>query len=146
MVFRLALHYLGNHYDADDIVQTVLLRLLGSKKPFESEEHLKRWLLRVTGNECKRLLASPWRRRKENLDDYANTLYADAPEDGDLFRAVMALPRPCRVVTFLYYYEGYSVKEIASITGVNPSTIRTRMQRARTLLKAQLREEWQDDE
>lgn len=145
-IFRLAFHYCKNKYDADDVVQTVLLKLLNNKKPFESELHLKNWLMKVTVNDCKKLLIAPWRCRQEALEDYADTLYADDPEDSGLFLAVMALPKPCRVVTYLYYYEGYSVKEIAQITGSNPSTIRTRMQKARKLLKDQLKEDWSDDE
>ncbi|MCD8126100.1 MAG: sigma-70 family RNA polymerase sigma factor [Clostridiales bacterium] len=146
MIFRLAFHYCGNRYDADDIVQTVLLKLLGTSRPFDGEEHLRNWLLRVTINDCKKLLRAPWRCRHEALEDYADQLYADSPEDSGLFLAVMELPRLYRVATYLYYYEGYSVNEISQITGSNPSTIRTRMQKARALLKEKLKEEWSDDE
>lgn len=146
MIFRLAFHYCRNPHDADDIVQTVLLKLLSCKKQPEGEEHLKRWLLRVTCNECKRLLVAPWRCRRSSLEDYAETLYAGDPRDGDLFLAVMELPKAYRAVTCLYYYEGYSVNEIAQITGSNPSTVRTRMLRARKLLKDKLKEDWSDDE
>lgn len=145
-IFRLAFHYCRNRFDADDVTQTVLLKLLRRGEPFESEEHLRNWLMRVTVNDCKKLLIAPWRCRHEALEDYANTLYADEPEDGALFLAVMELPQKCRLVTCLYYYEGYSVKEIAQITGSNPSTVRTRMQRARALLKQKLKEGWSDDE
>lgn len=145
-IYRLAFQYCKNPYDAEDVVQTVLLKLLSKSPVFESEAHRKNWLMKVTANDCKKLLLSPWHTRHEQLEDYAETLYAEQPEDRTLFEAVMSLPRPCRVVTYLYYYEGYSVKEIAQITGSNPSTIRTRMQRARTLLKKQLKEGWSDDE
>lgn len=145
-IFRLAFHYCKNQYDADDIVQTVLLKLFKSRRRFESEAHLRNWLMRVTVNDCKKLLIAPWRCRHEALEDYANRLYAGQPEDGALFLAVMELPQKCRVAVCLYYYEGYSVNEIAQITGSNPSTVRTRMQRARTLLKTKLKEGWSDDE
>lgn len=145
-IYRLAFHYCRNPYDADDIVQTVLLKLLKNSKPFESEAHLRNWLMRVTVNDCKKLLIAPWRCRSEALEEYANTLYAEEPEDGALFLAVMELPPKYRLVTCLYYYEGYSVNEIAQITGSNPSTIRTRMEKARKLLKTKLKEGWSDDE
>lgn len=145
-IFRLAFHYCRNKYDADDIVQTVLLKLLQRQAPFEGEEHLRNWLMRVTVNDCKKLLIAPWRCRHEALEDWADTLYAQEPEYRALFLAVMELPQKCRIVTCLYYYEGYSVNEIAQLTGSNPSTIRTRMQRARSLLKAKLKEDWSDDE
>ena len=145
-IYRLAFHYCRNPYDADDIVQTVLLKLYKNQKPFESREHMRNWLMRVTVNDCKKLLISPWCSRREALEDYADTLYAQAPEDGALFLAVMELPQKYRLVTCLYYYEGYSVNEIAQITGSNPSTIRTRMEKARKLLKTKLKEGWSDDE
>lgn len=146
-IFRLAFQYCKNAYDAEDIVQTVLLKLLSRAPAFESEAHRKNWLMKVTANDCKKLLRSPWRTRHEQLEDYAETLSAeDSFPDRTLFDAVMELPRPCRVATYLYYYEGYSVKEIAQITGSNPSTIRTRMQRARALLKDKLKEGWSDDQ
>lgn len=146
MIFRLAFHYCKNPHDADDIVQTVLLRLLSCKRKPEGEEHLRHWLLHVTCNECKRLLVAPWRQRQASLEDYANTLYADAPEEESLFLAVMALPKAYRAVIYLYYYEGYSVNEIAQIVGSRPATVRTRMYRARQLLKDKIKEDWSDDE
>ena len=67
-VFRVALNYLRNPSDAEDITQTVFEKLLREEKPFESEEHIRSWLIRVTVNECKKLLRSPWR-RVEPLED-----------------------------------------------------------------------------
>ena len=58
----MAYHALKNRADAEDVMQTTLLRLLEHRQPFESEEHMKHWLLRVAVNESRKLLRSFWRR------------------------------------------------------------------------------------
>ena len=107
MVFRLALHYTKSRSESDDITQEVLLKLYRKDKPFESEDHVRYWLIRVTVNECKRMFLSPWK-RTEPIDDYAEQLAFKTPEHSELFHAVMALPQKYRVPLFLHYYEGYS--------------------------------------
>lgn len=68
-VFRLALHYTKSRSESDDITQEVLIKLYRTDKPFESEDHVRHWLIRVTVNECKRTFLSPWK-RTEPIDDY----------------------------------------------------------------------------
>lgn len=68
IVYRVALHSLGTPQDADDAVQEVFLRLYQRAEPFDSPEHLRRWLLRVTLNYCRDVLKSPWRRRRVSLE------------------------------------------------------------------------------
>lgn len=92
MVFRLALHYTKSRSESDDITQEVLLKLYRTDKPFESEDHVRYWLIRVTVNECKRAFLSPWK-RTEPIDDYAEQLAFKTPEHSELFHAVMALPQ-----------------------------------------------------
>ena len=92
MVFRLALHQLGSYADADDAVQEVFLRLWRQKVPFASDEHLRRWLLRVTVNWCRDQLRSPWRRRRVDWDSLENQPAFETPEQGGLYQAVMSLP------------------------------------------------------
>ena len=133
-MFRLAYSLLRSAADADDVVQNALLKLYRSDKRFESDEHVRRWLLRVAANECKMLWRSPGR-RAENIDDYADTLVFEAPYCGDLFRAIMALDAKYRAVIVLYYYEGYTIREIAQILRVPPGTVGTRLARARDILK-----------
>lgn len=91
-VFRLALHYTKSRSESDDITQEVLLKLYRTDKPFESEDHVRHWLIRVTVNECKRAFLSPWK-RTEPIDDYAEQLAFKTPEHSELFHAVMALPQ-----------------------------------------------------
>jgi len=142
-LFAIAFQYTRNAADADDMAQIALLKCFKSKKPFESEQHLRYWLIRVTINECKRYLVAPWRQHAP-LDEYAETLGFETPEQSALFHAVMALPQKYRVPVHLYYYEEYSVREIAAICGLRESAVQTRLMRARQKLKHML-EEWQDE-
>lgn len=139
MVFRLAFSYMKSASDADDVTQNVLLRLLRNIKPFENEEHTRFWLVRVTVNECKRALRSPWRRAGD-IEEYANELHFETPEHSELFYAVMELPEKYRTAIYLYYYEDYSTDEIARLTGTPAATVRTRLRRGRELLRAGLEE------
>lgn len=139
-VYRVAYSYLKNRDDANDVTQDVLLDLYRTEKEFESDEHLKNWLIRATVNRCKMLFRSPWRRR-EDLDDYTETLKFEQKEYLDLFRAVMALERKYRVPLLLFYYEGYSTREVAQILSLPEKTVSTRLFRARAQLKNYLEEE-----
>ena len=106
-MYRLAFGYLQNRADAEDVVQNVLLKLYCSERRFESEEHVKRWLIRVTVNECTSLYRV-LRRRPENIDDYIETLAAPSSRHAELVRAVMELPVRYRGAVYLYYFEGYA--------------------------------------
>ena len=139
-VFRLAFSCLKSRADADDVTQTVLLRLYETDKTFESDDHVKYWLIRVTLNECRKHWRSPWR-HTEDYAEYANTLTFEQPRYSEVFDAVMALDPKYRVVIYLYYYEGYTAPEVGALLGLKPSTVQTRLSRAREKLKAQLKEE-----
>ena len=138
-VFRLAFNYLKSQSEADDVTQEVLIKLYRTDKDFENEEHIKHWLIRVTINECKKAFLSPWK-RIEPIEDYASTLSFTSPEHGELFYAVMDLPKKYRVPIFLYYYEDYSCEEISSFLGIANATVRTRLRRGRELLKTKIQE------
>ena len=138
MVYRLAYAQTRSRCDADDIFQEVFLRYHRSAPAFETEEHRKAWLLRVTANRTKSLLASPWRRRAAPLEDvYA---YTD-PEESAVDAAMASLPPKYRAVIHLYYFEGYTSDEIAGLLECKPSTVRSRLSRARERLGAILKEE-----
>ena len=133
-IFRLAYSYTKNHFDADDVTQNVLLQLYKTDKAFESETHLKNWLMCVTVNQCKNLFRAPWRKH-ENLEDYANTLVFPEEESKDLFCTVMGLDKKYRATLLLHYYEGYTIREIAGIMEVPEKTVSTRLARGRKILK-----------
>ena len=142
MVYRTALHALGSPQDAEDAVQEVFLRLFQYRGTFESEEHLRRWLLRVTVNYGRDLLKSPWRKRRVSWEETPEIPVFDRPGQAALYREVMALPEKYRDVIHLFYYEELSVKEIAQITGRGESTVTSQLTRGRDLLRKSLREEY----
>lgn len=143
-VFRIALNYTKSVHDAEDVTQNVFLALLRQKKPFEGEEHIRAWLIRVAVNECKKWHRSPWRAHI-SFEEYA----AEAPDatdrDREVLRSVMALPRKYRMPIYLYYYEEYSTQEIADILKIPKGTVCTHLSRGREMLKLSLEED-EDDE
>lgn len=138
-VFRVALNYLKNSTEADDVTQNVFLKLWKQKKPFDSEDHVRHWLIRVTINECKNILRSPWR-KFEDFSDYARSVSFTTPEHSELFYAVMDLPKKYRVPIYLYYYEDYSTEEVAELLGIPRATVATQLRRGRQMLKENLQE------
>ena len=138
-VFRLAFNYTKSQSEADDITQEVLIKLYRTDKEFESEEHIKHWIIRVTINECKKAYLSPWK-RIEPIEDYASTLPFLSPEHSELFYAVMDLPKKYRVPIFLHYYEDYSCEEISQLLRIANATVRTRLRRGREMLKTKIKE------
>jgi len=138
-VFRVAFSYMKSHADADDTTQNVLIKLYHTDKEFESDAHLKHWLIRVTINECKKTLKAPWR-HTEPIEDYASTLAFSTPEHSELFYAVMDLPKKYRVAVFLHYYEDYSADEISQLIGIPKATVYTHLKRGRAQLKITLSE------
>lgn len=138
-LFRVAFSYTKSRTDADDITQNVLIKLYRETKLFKSDEHIKHWLIRVTINESKKTLLSPWRRLSP-IEDYASTLTFVSPEHSELFYAVMDLPRKYRMAVFLYYYEDYSTDEIAQLLSIPAATVRTHLKRGREHLKITLSE------
>ena len=133
-VYRLALSYLRNTQDAEDVCHGVFLTLVEKDITlFPGKE--KAWLLKAAANACKNHLKSFWKLNREELDD--RMVFAD---DGDreLWAIVGTLPPKYRAVIHLYYYEGYPQDEIARILGITRTAVQTRMQRARNLLEKEL--------
>jgi len=145
MIFRIALNYYGNPFDADDTVQEVLLRLFRNNKGFQSKEHARNWLIRVTINQCKNNLRNAKLHLHTPLEEADIPVQFQYPEQSELYQAVMDLPEKYRTVLYLFYYEELSVNEIAAALEIKPSAVTTRLSRARQHLKAQLTEVWQDD-
>lgn len=138
MVYRLAFARTGTKEDADEVYQEVFLRLLKKRPAFESEEHCKAWLLRVTVNCSNTLLTSLWKKRTVVLEE---DLPFEEKESLELYRELSELPQKYRDVIHLFYYEELQVSEIANILHRKESTVRTQLTRARTMLKEILEEE-----
>ena len=135
-VFRLALSYLQNRHDAEDICQSVFVKLINYKKPLEFGKE-KSWLLTCTANACKDHLKSFWRKNTVELDE---TIVFTSETDRELWEVVNSLAPKYRIVVHWYYYEGYSQDEIAEILKLSRTAVQTRMSRAREQLKEVLKE------
>ena len=140
-VYKIAYTYCKNTADAEDTFQEVFLRYFKNTSKFTNDEHEKAWLIRVTINCCKKLLGSSWFRKTIQLDE---NISFDEKEESEIFYAVMALPQKYRTVVHLYYYEDYSVREIAEIISIKETTVQTQLQRAREMLKSKFKEEYED--
>lgn len=140
-LMRVAFTYTQNTSDAQDMVQEAFLRYITKAPEFISREHEKAWLIRVTINICKNYVASAYRKNYAELDESVTVL--DSYSLG-LADAINALPHKYRIVIHMYYYEGYSQKEIAKIINLTESAVATRLQRGRSLLKKKLGDDYFD--
>lgn len=140
MAYRLALSACGSAADAEDAVQNAMLRLWRTDTDFDGGEHLRRWMIRVVLNECRRITGHPWRRRSVPLEGCPEPVFEDR-EKRELWEAVAALPEKYRVPLYLYYYEGYGANEVGELLALKPSTVQTRLARGRERLKKLLTED-----
>lgn len=139
-IYRVAYSWMKNQHDANDVTQIVLLKFYKTTKSFESDDYIKNWLIKVTVNECKMIFRSPWS-KTEDITDYAQTLGFEEEQHYDLFQAVMKLDKKYSVLLMLFYYDGYSTKEISAMIGVPEKTVSTRLFRAKAKLKNYLKED-----
>ncbi len=144
-VMRLALTKTQSSYDADDIFQDVFIKLFESEKSFESEEHRKAWIIRVTINACNSHFTAPWKKNIASFDDVLENQLADTEEEGldaetrnGIYQEVLKLPNKMKEVIILYYYEDMPIKEIAAILGETEANIKKRLSRARQKLRLEL--------
>ncbi|MBR5112446.1 MAG: sigma-70 family RNA polymerase sigma factor [Clostridia bacterium] len=144
-LFAAAFGVCRNADDADDAVQDAFIKYYQSDKEFDDEKHLRAWLIKVTVNRSKDIISSFWKRNRVSWEDYMETVTFEMPEDRDLFSAVMKLDDKYRTVIHLFYYEEYSVKEIADILGSRESTVKSQLSRGRLQLKMMLSEDWNDE-
>ncbi len=145
-LFAAAFSICRNQMDADDAVQETLIKYNTLELDYADESHIKAWLLRVVINRAKDISSSFWRKNKVAWEEYGETLHFEEPEDSRLFEAVMRLPKKYRIVIHLFYYEDYTIREIADVLRQREGTIKSQLSRGRKLLKKMLMEEWNDDE
>lgn len=141
-IYLIALSYLKNHDDAEDIMQEVFLKLWKTNKEFNSEEHLEKWLTITCINKCKDHFRIPFIKNSVALEDAKDLYTFDTIKNFDVFNAIMSLPQKERLVVHLFYFEDMSVEEISEATKVKPSAVKTRLHRARNNLKTILGDEW----
>lgn len=164
MLFKLSYIRLQNVQDAEDVVQDAFYQYLNHIQDFQSPEHEKAWLLKVAMNGCRKVWRSAWKRHqaKESPaescrggafvqpDEAQGALQGEDPQEAAvrqeerarLLDAVLALPAKYRDVIHLFYYEDFSVKEIARITNRRESTVTSQLTRGRELLRKALKGEY----
>ena len=136
-VYRICFSFMKNTADTEDMVQETFLRLLMHGKKFQSVNHEKAWLIVTASNLCKDALKKWWR-RNESIDDCEKDLQTPPLQINETLEAILELPEDFKTVVYMYYYEGYSTKEIASFLRCPAATVRSRLSRARQQLKSKL--------
>ena len=134
-ILRFAYSYVKNRSDAQDIAQDVLVTYIQKAPVFENEVQKKSWIMKVTSNKCKDFLGSFWKKRMSVMPE---DLACPEQKETSLLFYVFKLDEKYRTPIHLFYYEGYSIIEIAEITGQKPATVGTRLARARALLKSMI--------
>ena len=143
MIKRICFTYMKNDYEADDIFQTVFLKMIQSDIVFENENHRKAWLIRVTINCCKDTLKSFFRKNIVPIEAYKEDYY-ETSDYSWVKDALMEIPAKYRIVLYLYYYEQYQVKEIAEILGCGQNTVSTQLKRGKEQMKIKIGEKWNE--
>ena len=134
LILRLSYTYLKSTHDAEDICQTVFLKLLTGGPAFDSPAHEKAWIIRATANACKDVLRSAFRQRTVALEAAVSAAAPEAP-DSEVLEAVMALPENYREAVYLHYFEGYSIREIAALLGRSEAAVSAHLSRGRHKLR-----------
>lgn len=145
-IYAVAFNICKNKHDAEDVVQDTFIQYLSQKKDFQSEQHIRAWIIRVAINKAKNKNNLFFRRNSLPLEDYIETLTFESDESHELFQAVMKLPEKYRIVIHLFYYEDYSVQEIADILKITQNNVKVRLSRGRLSLRKTLKEAWDNDE
>lgn len=141
-VLTAALCLVRNESDAEDITQEVFIRLYRYKGKFDSDRHIKAWLIRCAINRAKTLLGSRWHKYSQPLEAAAELSQTDSYNEGDRLLELMGKLNPNnRIVLHMYYYEDYTTEEIAKILGISANAVSLRLSRGRQQLKELLSQE-----
>lgn len=135
-VYKLIYSYLFNIQDTEDILQKTFMKLYNNKKILLLEnEEIKKWLFRVSINNTKDLLKSPWKKLTKSLDDEIKSYDLNKFETFELLKPI---PKDYRIPLYLYYYEGYKIKEIAKIMKKSESAIKMKLSRGKEKLRLEM--------
>lgn len=134
-IYRCAFFICKNHSDAEDITQEVLYKYMTKAPIFKDEIHEKNWLLRVAVNMSKNYVRSFW---QSNTEGIKNDIQGITENEVEIWEIVQELPEKYRIVILLYYFEGYSIKEISSILDKKCNTVGTWLERAKKMLKKRM--------
>lgn len=146
-LFKVAYTYVQDVQLAEDIVQDVFLKAYERQTQFRGEANYKTYLIRMTINRSHDMLRS-WAYRNMVMTNTFTKLFRGGQSaeevvfaqkhQSQLGQLILNLKPKYREVIFLYYYQDYSVKEIAELLGSSENTVKTRLSRARQRLKDKL--------
>lgn len=138
-VYRLAMVMMGNISDAEDVTQMVFLKAWEKKPDFRDADHEIAWILTTTRNQCKDIHKSFYRRKRADLENAPEPqVTLETQMDSEIWEALQSLTEKYRMVLYLYYYEGYSVRELSVILGRRESTLQTQLATGRKQMKSLL--------
>jgi len=143
-VYRVALTLMKNIPEAEDATQAVFIKFMTAEKSFDSDEHIKAWLIVTTRNVCLDLLRSWWRTRRVDIESVTEQEDRTEFPDNEVWQAISNLDEKHKLPLYLHYYEGYKTEEIAGMLGINHATIRTRLRAAKKKLRLILEKEEDD--
>ncbi len=138
MILRLSISYLKSRQEAEDVCQNVFMKYISTNIAFQSEEHEKAWIIRTTINACKDILKSAYHKKMVVTEEVWNGISQDEDAFWEVREAVFALPIKYRIVIYLYYFEGYSAKEIAKMLGKTQNAVSLSLSRGRRKLREML--------
>lgn len=138
-VYRLAMVLMGNISDAEDVTQTVFLKAWEKKPDFRDADHEIAWILTTTRNQCKDIHKSFYRRKRADLENAPEPqVTLETQMDSEIWEALQSLAEKYRMVLYLYYYEGYSERELSVILRRRESTLQTQLATGRKQMKSLL--------
>lgn len=143
-LFLLAMSYLHNHDDSEDILQNCFLKLWTQDIQWESDDHIDKWLTIVCINECKNVLTGSTRTRWTSIEEAKNIYKFDSDHDASVYEAVMSLPESESVAIHMFYYEGYSIKDISKLLDISESAVKVRLHRGREKLSGILQNPFEE--
>lgn len=139
LIYRVAFSQVKNHADAEDITQEVFLKIIRHDMRYQSMEHERAWIVRVTINLCRDLLKSKWHKTSVSMEEVSEAQRGSCENfteiQDDMMWAVLQLPEKYRNCLYLFYYEDYSIKEIAQSLEMSENTVKTNLKRGRQALK-----------
>ncbi len=138
MILRLSISYLKSRQEAEDVCQNVFMKYISTNIAFQSEEHEKAWIIRTTINACKDILKSAYHKKMVVTEEVWNGISQDEDAFWEVREAVFALPIKYRIAIYLYYFEGYSAKEIAKMLGKTQNAVSLSLSRGRRKLREML--------
>lgn len=137
-IYRISYMYMRNSYEAEEVVQSSFIKLYSCNKEFETEEHVKAWLIAVASNHCKNELKHWWKTRREDFDITTVIDENNTDESIEILEKLKNLPEKYKLPIILFYYDGYDIKQIAGMLSKNENTVKTLLKRAKEKLKEYL--------